>query len=391
MSGIVIVLIVAGTVSAIAGVVAKQGKRTRATWQSTAAELGLSFRPGPRSGRPIHARHHLPQMYGHHDGQDVYVGVRSYTTGSGKNRTTHYYTFIDVLFDVPLKRGLGVRPANGISKFFGSIFGQNDIQIGDPIFDKKFRIDGLDQQQVASLLSHDRLRHALDTTYTVGFLPSLNDDRVRLEAKGVIIQANKLKPQIQGAVALYREVMAAWNQQPPSNEELHITPGWQQVAERKQLSFEPRAMLMIGRINKISVRCEVVLKKSQFSTEIEARFEPPLGGGLEIKKQGALTAVTKFFGAQDITIGDQIFDRRYLIKGKDVERVKAILVPEAREGLSQLDDLSSELRVTDDVLRLTFNQVYGDGLAMERLLEMITTTMKAMTRFARPTTHGPFR
>ncbi len=391
MSGIVILLVVAGTVSAIVGVVAKQGKRTRATWQSNAAELGLSFRPGPRSGRPIHARHHLPQMYGHYDGQDVYVGVRSYTTGSGQSRKTHYYTFIDVLFNVPLKRGLGVRPANGVSKFFGSIFGQNDIQIGDPSFDKKFRIDGLDQRQVTSLLGHDTLRRALDTTYPFGFLPSLNDDRVRLEAKGVIVQANKLKPQIQGAVALYREVVAAWDQQPPSNEELQITPGWQQVAERKQLSFEPRAMLMVGRLNESSIRCEVVLNKNQFSTEMEARFEPPLGGGLSIKKQGALSSVKKIFGAQDIIVGDEVFDRRYLIKGKDVERVKAILIPEARVGLSQLDDLSHQLLVTDDILRLTFNQVYGDGPAIERVLEMITLTTKAMTQFARPTTHGPFR
>lgn len=330
-------------------------------------------------------------MYGSYEGQDVCVGVRSYTTGSGKNRQTHYFTFIDIVFDVPLKRGLAVRPAGGVSRFFGSLFGQRDIQIGDAQFDKDFRIDGVDPQQVSQLLLFGKMRAMLPRTYPNKFVPSLSDDRTRLEASGIVVDASVLAPQLSSAVALHRELVASWSRLPLSLEQRAIEAGWQHVASTRRLTLDLPNMIMHGAIDDVAVRLEVVLSKDNFVTLVAAGFNPPLAVGLAMSRHGALSSVSKFFGAQDLEVGDADFDKRYIIKGKDHTRVKQIFASEARGGLHHLDEISEELAVDDNRILITLPGAVGEHTEIEALVETISKTANAMVKFRRPVSAGPFR
>ena len=390
MEVLIIGALVGGVVALIA-LSAKRSRWTRETWTRTAEALGMSFDAGPHSTRYIHARRHLPEMFGRHDGQELYIGVRSYTTGTGKNRTTHYYTYVDVIFDPALKRGLGVRRADGVSKFFGGIFGQRDVQIGHEQFDRDFRIDGLDPGQVQGLLSRSDILETLQGHYG-DFQPSITDGRVRFEARGILVEVDKVEPAIAPAVALHRAVLESWQSLPRSAEETRIDAAWNRVCQRANLSYQARGMRARGRTGDVHARMEVLLSEQMaWSTEIEAVFDPPLAVGLAVTREGAMAGIAKLFGAQDIETGDPSFDRQFVIKGKDAGRVKQILVPDARTGLCELHRLVDELVVSDDSVRVKLNTVADNEDRLFEILSSVTGTAQQMVSHRKVTPAGPYR
>jgi hypothetical protein len=387
--GVVIPLIVVIAVVAVAWAM-NSSKKRKEQWKQAAPALGLSFAPGPESDRPIHSAHYVPQMYGQYDGQDVYVGIRYYTTGSGKNRTTHYYTFVDVLFEPGLKRGLAVARADGVSKFFGDLFGQRDIQIGNEVFDRDFRVKGNDPEQVKALLGRSRVLELMQLRIG-SFTPNVDDRRVRFEASGIHVDAETLRPLLEPAVTLHRELIASWEELPATAEEARVAPTWKSVADKSYLQYASRGMMMHGRREPVDVRAEVVLDDSSWSTQVEVRFDPPLGVGLGISRQGVLATLGKLFGARDIKVGDRLFDDRFVIKGKDPRRVKEILVDDARRRLLMLDKRSDKLTVTDKRVMVTVKSIVEDPKTLWWLVDTTIGAASEMLGHRRPPSAGPFR
>jgi len=103
-----------------------------------------------------------------------------------------------------------------------------------------------------------------------------------------------------------------------------------------------------------------------------------------------LQTLGAIFGAQDIEVGDNAFDR-FIIKGEDPNRVNDILSSEARDELLQLDARVDELSVTDLGIRVVINRIVDD---LEELGALLDTTIGAanhMVAFRRPVSQGPFR
>src|SRR5665647_1668524 len=252
MEVVMVAAVIAGVVALIKWSSARAAQR-QAQWKQTALMLGLSLDKGPHSDRYVYARRHMPEIYGQHDGQDVYVGVRVYTTGSGKSQQTHYYTYVDVLFDCALKRGAQIGRADGVSKFFGDIFGQRDLQTGQPQLDREYKIKGQDPVQMIGLVSSPKLAALLLVDHKP-FRTYVTDTHVRLEATGVRLAIEELRPVVPAAVALFRAVVAAWNALPPSSEELRVEPVWRRACERSQLTYASRGMRGLGRERDVDVR-----------------------------------------------------------------------------------------------------------------------------------------
>jgi hypothetical protein len=382
------IVLLAGFVG-VAAYAIKNSGRTKDQWTACAAELGLDFAPGPHSHRPVHARRHLPEMFGQHDGQDIYVGVRTYTTGSGKNSQTHYFTYVDVVFDPQLKRGVNARRADAVSKLFGDVFGQRDIQLGSPELDRELRIDGLDPEQVRGLFGVGGIAARLLARHDP-FVPHVTDGHVRLEARGVLARPEQVRPAIAPAVALYRAVLAAWRALPPSVEEARLEPTWRRVAERLGLAYEPRGMRACGRSGEVGARFELVIHDRGWATELAATFDPPLGVGFRIAREGVLAGIGKLFGAQDIKLGDAAFDAAFVVKGKDEQRVREILVDDARAGLLELAR-AGELIVDDGTVLLRLPRIVDDELELRELLGKLTTTANQMVKHRRIAPVGPYR
>ena len=126
----------------IRGVIARH-KKTVATWQAAAEELGISFTSPQRFAKP--------SMEGRVAG--FQVKVHAYTQSSGQHSAT--YTGFRVTFPGSLELGLKLSRelalVSGITKFFGA----QDILTGDEVFDNTFVIKGTDPDDVITFLTDD--------------------------------------------------------------------------------------------------------------------------------------------------------------------------------------------------------------------------------------------
>ena len=58
-----------------------------------------------------------------------------------------------------------------------------------------------------------------------------------------------------------------------------------------------------------------------------ARPWMPRKGHVEVSREGVFSRIAKVFGAQDIVIGDEAFDRAYVVKATDETNARALLTP----------------------------------------------------------------
>ncbi|MCG9132575.1 DUF3137 domain-containing protein [Candidatus Poribacteria bacterium] len=67
----------------------------------------------------------------------------------------------------------------------------------------------------------------------------------------------------------------------------------------------------------------------------------------KISREGFLSSIGKFFGMQDIEIGDPFFDKQFVIKGNNPEKIKRLLADNRIKELCQLQP-RIHLRIKDD-------------------------------------------
>ena len=83
----------------------------------------------------------------------VYFFDYSYTTGSGKHRTTHNYTLAFFEFSRSIFPRFALRPENFLDKI-GEMIGFEDIDIdGFPAFSKEYKLNGPDKAAVLAFFS----------------------------------------------------------------------------------------------------------------------------------------------------------------------------------------------------------------------------------------------
>ncbi len=114
-------------------------QQTVATWQTTARRLGLHVEGGSGISRPT--------ISGKLNG--LPVRIDTYTQRSGNSSTTYtryQVQYPSVGFDLTMKREGGL-------SFIGKLFGIEDVQIGDPVFDGAFKIKTSDRNRLLTLLT----------------------------------------------------------------------------------------------------------------------------------------------------------------------------------------------------------------------------------------------
>ena len=94
-------------------------------------------------------------------------------------------------------------------------------------------------------------------------------------------------------------------------------------------------------------------------TRMRAPFVNKDGLYFKIYREGFFSGIGKFFGMQDLNIGDRYFDDSFVIKGNDPDKLKRLL---ADEQLKQLMDVQPRigLEIRDD--EGWFGQHFPDGV-----------------------------
>ena len=85
----------------------------------------------------------------------------------------------------------------------------------------------------------------------------------------------------------------------------------------------------------------------QYWTRYRATF-PRRGSGIRLKRQTGLSRITKFFGATDVEIGDQVFDDAFVIKARSAEHAREFLTLDRRNLILRLFASYREVNLTED-------------------------------------------
>lgn len=117
-----------------------------------------------------------------------------------------------------------------------------------------------------------------------------------------------------------------------------------------------------GTIGGLRVNVEVYStggKNKTYYTRYSAHF-PQKGTAIDLKRQTGLSRVTKFFGAQDVEIGDTVFDEAFMIKDDSAERAGIYLTLPRRTMLLKLFSLYTGAELSPDTLKIVMRG-YEDG------------------------------
>lgn len=134
-----------------------------------------------------------------------------------------------------------------------------------------------------------------------------------------------------------------------------------------------------GTIDGHRVHIDTYTQRSGNSSTTYTRYRvgyPPLGIELTLKREGAFSVITKLFGAQDVTVGDALFDDAFTVKTSDPTQLRALLTPSVRTGLLRLLAAYGSAVVADDHIRIT-------RARFESSQEVLTSTTQRMVATAR--------
>jgi hypothetical protein len=106
----------------------------------------------------------------------------------------------------------------------------------------------------------------------------------------------------------------------------------------------------IGQVGHRTYDTELTRVRLEFKSPDELRFS--------LTKQGFLEQLGKLFGLQDIQVGDEVFDKRFLIKGNDEFKIQTIFSNlELQELLLAQSDVQLQLIDTKGI----FDEPIQDG------------------------------
>ncbi len=168
-----IIYIIVGVILFIAGIAVlarRFDKKRTAALEDVAGRLGLDFYPKGGDISPealsvfdLFSRGHTKRvknaMTGPLGDAEAAIFDYAYTTGHGKNRTTHSQTV--AMFDMP---GLALpnfilKPENIFHKI-GGVFGYQDIDFDDhPKFSKQYLLRGADEEAIRQVFGEEVLMH----------------------------------------------------------------------------------------------------------------------------------------------------------------------------------------------------------------------------------------
>jgi len=167
------VLIIVGVIALIGLLIFfawKYEKKRTAEMEAIAAEMGLDFRPEGDAGVASmlqslslfnhgRSRRFKNMIVGETNNVSIAIFSYQYTTGSGKNQTTHVQTVISFQSSHLSLPNFELRPENMFHKI-GQAFGYGDIDFDThPIFSKKFLLRGPDELSIRDLFSPEILSH----------------------------------------------------------------------------------------------------------------------------------------------------------------------------------------------------------------------------------------
>jgi hypothetical protein len=124
---------------------------------------------------------------------DEEVLIYTVTRGSGKSRTTYTVTEMSLH---PKVGGFALSKEGFFSKVGKTLFGLQDIQLGDEEFDRKVMVKGKDPEAVKLALSSETLRRSIIDAFDAYPGMSITDAKIVYERQGSLTKVDYFRPLI---------------------------------------------------------------------------------------------------------------------------------------------------------------------------------------------------
>lgn len=119
-----------------------------------------------------------------------------------------------------------------------------------------------------------------------------------------------------------------------------LNQAWGTVADQLGLSLTRAAWnkspQLEGEVSGFPVKVDFHKRGSGNAKSVWTRFKlgvPFLPGGLELKREGFLSGISRVFGVHDIEVGDEVFDSQVLVKGHNKGAILDFLTPDRRADI----------------------------------------------------------
>jgi len=134
-----------------------------------------------------------------------------------------------------------------------------------------------------------------------------------------------------------------------------VVASWGEVAGRLGLRLEVKSRfsrpMIAGTLNGIPVRVDTFTRRSGNNSTTYTRYQvryPSAGFDFNLKREGGLAKIGRFFGIRDVEMGDKAFDSAFKIKTADPSRLEGLLTPSVRSGLFRLMASFPTVVISDD-------------------------------------------
>lgn len=358
-------------------------------WAASAQQLGLALCTPQRGSQrsddfdamvealaPAAATNTPPDtaqwMAGRHRGHDVLVTIVATTHHDHDHHShTSYATYAMARIDPPLLVGLKFDSRSPVS--LGDLFSFS------PIPDRGPQIAALDGV---------RARQLLEPRDADGFQPiayarslkahhltvELTDNVVTVFAHDRVTSLPLLSTCLDGAVFLAQHLGGR-------RQSLAFSPypEWPALAAEVGLTFDPLRHTLSGTYRDVAVLVALATDQGVPFTQLRAFFPRPLGLGLSLRRQGTVDSIVKFFGGQDIELGDAVFDAAFVVQGRPEDAVRRLLwEPSARAQLVGILGRATRLVIGDRALDVRASGFQTSAATLRAMLDDATAAMRAM-------------
>lgn len=162
---------------------------------------------------------------------------------------------------------------------------------------------------------------------------------------------------------------------------------WQHAASQLGLRFTKSGFLssrrIEGRLDELSVCVDTFTRQHGKNNRVTyTRFRvnyPSLRLGLKITVEGFWSGVTKFFGSQDIEVGDSDFDGTAVVKARSKEQVREFLTSSRRLRIRRFLLAHPETQIDDQSIVWSQRGLIRDTTLIIRLVNEIHALGRQMT------------
>ncbi|HRH41050.1 MAG TPA: hypothetical protein PKY82_05350 [Pyrinomonadaceae bacterium] len=353
-------------------------KRAMEEWEKLAEQLGLKVETGKETA--------IYPMTGVYDGREVKlaVGFRSSGDGGGVN-----FTFCQTRINPPLRLMLKINSEKGIlNDALGVMAGESFISSGNAEFDKEFNLFALDRERLSQFLGQKLLdgfaaNLANDLLQAKPHFKSvlLTDGYFYIEDKGAIYDLERLKVMLNWVVYVASRAENSNQLLPLSVWEKVLIQTWKAFAEQNGMRFDEKNLILKGLYKGFETQVNLGRSNEQtWLTEFKFDFGKSLMTGLQILQQNSLHEFVAFLGAQDIQVGDAVFDKLFVVKAENVQTVQHLLKPDLCQQLIKLNTPAKTLKIDDEEIFLSTESVVNDESSLQSYLDEIAKTAQMFLR-----------